>query len=197
LEHRTLPERVLLVFVAGLAGARIGFFLSYPDQYVSLGQVLAIWNGGLVSYWGMATGGLAAWTLFRGEKHPASWADIVMVSSLWGWAVGRLGNYWAADSVGVPVGRFALFYGRVPIQLFESLLCLVLGSILYRMVARGPRPGLAAGIGFLGYGLGRGIIDSWRDESVLFHLHQSQWVSLSMALVAGIYLIILHARKTR
>ena len=196
LSAASLPEKVLLVFVAGLAGARAGFFLSYPSQFSSISQVLYIWNGGLVSYWGMVTGALAAWLAFRKERN-GQWADVVTVSALAAWSVGRWGNYWAADSIGVASSRFTAFYGHVPIQLMESLLCAVLSVLLYLYLASRTRPGLVTGLGLLGYGLGRALIDSWRDEGIHWSLHSSQWISLVMAAAAAIYLTSLHVRRTR
>ncbi len=180
-----LPWQVLHIFAGGLLAARLGYVLLYLDRFDSVGQIFAIWQGGLVSYFGIAGGLLVAVLVFK-EKR-LLWLDLVALATLLSWAVGRLGNYYAADVVGVEHQAFAAFYGRVPISLFESLLCLVLLGVLLRWRPR--RPGYTFGLALLGYMLGRSLIDIWRDEYlVLPYLHISQLISLVVAIGTLIWL---------
>jgi prolipoprotein diacylglyceryltransferase len=171
-------ENCVYIFLAGLFGARLGYLLIYNDQWVSVAQLWQIWQGGLVSYTGIVAGLGVGWLFVR--KLPSEkrllWADALVKAGLAAWAIGRLGNYYAADSFGVTSPVWSAFYGRVPIQLFESLLCLVVALKLSWMPKL--RPGQQAYLGSIAYFAGRLLIDTWRDEGSLLHLHVSQWSSL-------------------
>src|ERR1044072_4065677 len=121
-----LVSRLLVIVVAGLFAARIGYLISYPQQWPSLSQVWSIWDGGLVSYFGMAGGLAIAWLYVRrlSKEQRAAWADSFIIAALLGWAIGRWGNYYAVESYGVTSTSWSAFYGRVPVQLFESFWCL-------------------------------------------------------------------------
>ncbi|MCC2631468.1 MAG: prolipoprotein diacylglyceryl transferase, phosphatidylglycerol:prolipoprotein diacylglycerol, partial [Patescibacteria group bacterium] len=158
--------------------ARIGFFLTYPSTFESVLQVLSIWQGGLVSYWGMVAGIAIAFMLIKKER--GEWFDAFAVALMVGWAVGRLGNYYAGDSGGVESEFFSVFYGQVPIQLFESALCLAVAGGAFRLWKKQSiAPGMLAWYVLAAYCAGRFIIDAWRDEPAIGFFHISQIVSLA------------------
>lgn len=176
-------ESAVLIFVLGLFGARFGYLITYRAEWTSFGQLFAVWQGGLVSFWGIAAGFAAAWWLARhwsGEKRVTWWRTMVLAGLL-GWGIGRLGNYYMSDSFGVLSSHWSAFYGRVPIQLLESLWCLLLFFTLRRRAD-------AAWLGVLGYIAGRFIIDTWRDELQLGPLHLSQWFAiLALVILISVY----------
>ncbi|HSI20166.1 MAG TPA: prolipoprotein diacylglyceryl transferase family protein [Verrucomicrobiae bacterium] len=173
-------EKGVIIFIAGLFCARFGYLLTYRSEWVEMSQLFAVWQGGLVSFWGIVGGALVAW--YSGRRFTAGqwveWARAATLAALLGWAIGRIGNYYMGDSYGVPSQVWQAFYGRVPIQLFESLLCFALWFFLRRM--EGMR---AVWLAALGYFAGRLVIDTWRDEGVFGLLHVSQWVSLLVLLI--------------
>ena len=175
LNTENLAEKVAVIFFAGLVAARIGYFISYPSAYQSVVQVFSIWHGGLVSFWGIIGGLGAAWFLFRERR--TEWLGLLSVATLLAWAVGRLGNFWAGDSFGVLSPVWGFFYGRVPIQLFEALLCLLL---FFFWLRRLDQKNLLVWV-LLSYLAARFLVDFWRDESVWAGLHVSQWTSLVLA----------------
>ena len=175
-----VPGLVFCTFVGGLVAARLGYFISYPSQFINVKQVIEIWQGGLVSYWGMAMGALILWVWLKKKpkQEQLVWWDGIVLSGLLAWAIGRLGNYYAADSVGVLSTVWKAFYGRVPIQLFESGLC----GLSFLWLRRQEKPGQIAWLGFIFYFAGRAVIDTWRFETVMGGLHVSQWVSVTVLL---------------
>ena len=190
-----LYERALLIFVSGLIAARIGFFIVYPSAFQSVGQVLAIWQGGLVSYIGMAVGVGVAYLLFHKEPKRLVWLDLLGLVSLLGWAIGRLGNYYAADSVGVLMVN-SPFYGRVPIQLMEAGWCLIAFFVLYDVYKKQRlAPGDLLLWSFITYFAGRFVIDIWRDEGKWLGLHFSQWTSLGLLLVTVVIFYFIKNRR--
>ena len=178
LNSRLVWPLLLITFASGLAGARLLFLILYPDQAGGWSQLLNIWNGGLVSYGGLLAGGYAAYRYIRrfAPEQAALWQQAAVLATLLAWGIGRIGNFLAGDSAGLVSTVWQLTYGRVPIQLFESLLCFLLVLLLWR--SKSNIVLLAAA----GYFFGRFVIDVWRDETVLIILHASQWASL-LALV--------------
>ncbi len=176
-------EAAVLIFVIGLFGARFGYLVTYRSEWVNFSQLFAVWQGGLVSYWGIAAGFGYAWFRSRNfsVEHKQVWWNSVVLAGLLGWSIGRLGNYYVGDSVGVLSSQWALFYGRVPIQLFEAAACLGAYATLRRQKN-------AAFLGIICYLLTRLVVDTWRDEAAFGSLHVSQWIALiSLIIIIPIY----------
>jgi phosphatidylglycerol:prolipoprotein diacylglycerol transferase len=199
-----VPDMALWIFLAGLIAARIGYILLYPKEFSSFSDMVALWDGGLVSYFGIAAGLLVALLLLSrySQAERLLWLDILAPAGLAAWAVGRIGNYYAPDSIGIELDRFSSFYNRVPIQLFESLFCLITAIILFLFLWRsqGKDKRTAAGwyvpVTFIAYGLARTIIDFWRDESATaIYLKPSQIGSLVLLIVGISWLTALLPTK--
>jgi phosphatidylglycerol:prolipoprotein diacylglycerol transferase len=97
----TVADMALWIFLCGIVGARITFFIQYRLwDGLSLGQALLqfvkIWEGGLVFY-GSALGGLVGYALayifILRKRHVSSWkmADIIAPCAALGLAIGRVG----------------------------------------------------------------------------------------------------------
>lgn len=182
-----------MVFLAGIVGARIGFWLIYPNQ-LPIGDLFYIWRGGLLSYGGIIAGLLVLRIMLRrlpSIQRAKMW-DMAVLAALIAWGVGRFGNYYAADSVGVISSVWSLTYGRVPIQLFEIALCWSVAYVLWRWR---PKEGMILPWALVGYFAGRFIIDTWRDETVWGFLHSSQWFCL-IVLCSVLLWIITHAKRS-
>jgi prolipoprotein diacylglyceryltransferase len=188
----TIVERVFWIFALGLLGARLAYLLAYPDEWQEVAQVLTIWEGGLVSFGGLLVGsGMVFWFAKKTAERDA-WLSSTARAFLLGWAIGRIGNFFALESAGVVSPTWDFLHGTVPIQLFESLGCLMLFFGLRSLST------LRLTYGALGgYLLIRFVIDFWRDESVFSGLRVSQWVSagLFIALVFTYWRLHAQGRK--
>ncbi|MBU6389199.1 prolipoprotein diacylglyceryl transferase, partial [Patescibacteria group bacterium] len=154
----------------------------------------SIWEGGLVSYWAIVGGLLVAWWLFlsRPKSERAAWFNSLLIAAALGWGIGRIGNYYAGDSIGTVNPVWSAFYGRVPIQLWEAALCFGLVLLFQGRRLASIRTGLLL---LILYFAGRFVIDFWRDEKIWLGLHLSQWVSLMVALLLASLLVTLKKRK--
>lgn len=179
LSSERIPEWIFWTFLMGLIGARIGFFIIYPSAFESITQVLQIWRGGLVSYFGIICGLATISFLIRKtqKQNFLKYLDIFSLSALIGWGIGRIGNFLAGDVLGVASQTWQVFYGHVPISLFETLLCLL---VFFNLSARKIADGQTVKKVLTYYFLGRFVIDFWRDETYLGLLHISQWTSLTL-----------------
>lgn len=179
-------EFVLILFTLSLLGARLTFLLSYPQEWTSPGQLIAIWEGGLVSFGGLLTAALLGpWLAkkYSPEHFPLLIAKISYLTSF-AWAIGRIGNFLQGESVGVDNHYLIATYNRVPIQLFEAVGCLVIAIYGYLTFRKSPEYSsfLPWRVAALYLGL-RFVVDIWRDEAVIHGLHISQWAALAFAAI--------------
>ena len=151
-------DGLLWVVVAGVVGARAYHVIDLWSYYSqNLGQVMAVWNGGL-GIFGALIGGVLGLLLFvrnRGlsSKDILSLLDVAVVGVPIGQAIGRWGNYFNQELYGKPTNlpwgvmigpenrlvgyeSFSKFH---PLFLYESLLSLGLFLILWSLYRYGRR----------------------------------------------------------
>lgn len=96
IERTLIYDLALWLVVGGLVGARLTFFLQYPQYFTSPWQLFAVWDGGMVSF-GAFLGGTAAFLLAydrllrrRGVRF---WqmADLLAPGLALGFCIGRFG----------------------------------------------------------------------------------------------------------
>jgi phosphatidylglycerol:prolipoprotein diacylglycerol transferase len=164
-------DLIIYTLLFGIIGARITYFILYRSQFESALDLFKIWQGGLVSWGGFIFGIAAAAVVLRLYKEKTlPWLDILLVSSVLGLAIGRLGSFLSGELAGLPSsGTFAIS-GVYPITLYEAIfdfiifLILIFICIKYKNVFN---PGILSLDVIMLYSLGRFIIDFWRAEEAL------------------------------
>ncbi len=165
------------IITFGLVGARLAHLATNWSLYRhSPGQWLAVWNGGLASFGGIALA-LPVGVFLKRRLWPqlslATFLDRLVPALLLGWAIGRaLGPQFMYAGGGHPTHQwFGLYYQgqigkRVPVPLIQALEdgSLWLGAIT--LEKRRPRPGLVSGTAILLWGLVRSL-----DEYFLLGQH--------------------------
>jgi len=92
-----VSERLALwIFVTGILGARATFVIQYHDRFASIGQIVAIWDGGLVFYgsvFGALIGYMIARATWLAKYNVSTWkmADVIAPCGALGLALGRIG----------------------------------------------------------------------------------------------------------
>jgi len=94
--HEIIDNLALCLFIFGILGARLTFYIQYRENFSNLGQFFAIWDGGLVFYgsvFGGIVGYIVAYILFLRKNNVSTWKmiDILAPCIAVGLAVGRLG----------------------------------------------------------------------------------------------------------
>jgi phosphatidylglycerol:prolipoprotein diacylglycerol transferase len=202
LDADAVSSVMLWAVVGGLVGARAFYYLDHlPALREHPENVLALWKGGIAVY-GSFLGGIAAgWWRARRLGLPA-WTllDIAMPALLVGQAIGRVGCFLNGDAWGGPTGRpWGVVYTHPdallpaglhnvpthPYPLYEIAWDLAVLAVALALGSRLRRKGDRFLVAAIGYGLGRLVLSSVRQEpEVLFGLQEAQVVALVTMAVA-------------
>ena len=101
----------LLTVVLGVIGARAYYVLTSLDQYESIGEAFAIWNGGLGIYGGIIGGCLGIVIMCYFKK--ISWRklfDMAAPGVMIAQAMGRWGNFFNGEAYGYAIGDTTRFF---------------------------------------------------------------------------------------
>ena len=204
----------LLVYAAMgvIFGGRIGYVLFYnPGFYLAHpAEVFSVWKGGMSFHGGLAGTALAIYLLAKRKNLSVlSLTDVCAAAVPIGLFLGRIANFIKPELWGRPtdVSWAMVFPGagplpRHPSQLYEAgLEGFVLFFVLYIAIRLGAlrRPGLAAGIFAVGYGMARIACEFFREpDPQLGFLFggATMGMLLSLPLIAiGAVFIVLACRK--
>jgi phosphatidylglycerol:prolipoprotein diacylglycerol transferase len=193
-----------------ILGGRLGYAIFYQpelfytfqgDSFISY-KLLRLWDGGM-SFHGGVLGVLAAiaWVSRRGELSFLRVCDYIAVNVPFGMLFGRLANFVNGELWGreTDVAWAIIFpaagpYPRHPSQLYEALLeglvlAIVLMVLFWKTRARF-RPGLLVGTFTAGIGIGRFIVEFYRQPDAQLTefaaqtgLSMGQWLSIPLILV--------------
>ena len=202
---------ILIAFPLAIVGARL-YYVIFEWGYYSqhLGEIFAIWNGGIAIYGGLLTGALVLYLFSRRRLiEPIDFLDIAAPSVMIAQSIGRWGNFFNQEAYGAAVKslnylptfiRDQMYIDgsyRQPTFLYESIWNL-LGFVLILLLRRKPhflRQGEITAFYLIWYGFGRMIIEGMRTDSLMFSgLRVSQWLSMILILV-GLVIIIYQQRK--
>lgn len=202
---------ILIAFPLSIIGARIYYVIfSWSDYKDNLGEIFAIWHGGIAIYGGLITG-LICLVVFTRHRFIDTWdfLDIATPSVMIAQAIGRWGNFFNQEAYGKAVKslnylpdviRKQMFINgsyRVPTFLYESLWNF-LGFVLIIMLRRRPnllKQGEITCFYLMWYGIGRFVIEGMRTDSLMFAgLRVSQWLSAGLVIV-GLGLIVYRRRE--
>ena len=188
---KQIEDMLTWIILGVILGGRLGYVLFYQPVYYlqNPAEILMVWQGGMSFHGGLLGVVVASYLYARSQKAPIlQTADLIAHTIPPGLLLGRLANFINAELWGrqtdLPLG--VIFPGeaaqfcpgvvglcaRHPSQLYEALLeGLILGAVLIWMVWRRgalQRPGSATGIFFAGYGIGRFIVEFFRQPDAQF-----------------------------
>ena len=227
-------EDLLTWIILGvILGGRLGFVIFYKPFYYleNLREIPMIWEGGMAFHGGLIGVIVAVWLTCRSRGIPlGSAADAVALATPPALLLGRIANFINAELWGRPtdVPWAVIFPGdlaqdcpgvtgpcaRHPSQLYEAgMEGLLLGLVIFWLAfGRGwlKRPWAIAGVFFAGYGIGRFIVEFFRQPDIQFQtpdnplglaFHIDGWgltmgQTLNLPMIAlGIWLILRARRR--
>lgn len=187
-------------------GGRLGHVLFYSASYYLAHplEILMTWRGGMSFHGGLVGVLVALYWLSRQWKSLSYLAvlDLLAVVAPIGLGLGRLANFINGELFGtVSTLPWAMVFPtggtlpRHPSQLYEALLegifLLFLLNILWRKTSLRYTPGRLTGVGLMGYGFIRFMVEFVRDNPPAtlenIPLSTGQWLSIPM-IALGLYL---------
>jgi len=199
----------LLAIPLAIIGARAYYVIFEWPQYAGNPlKVLAIWEGGLAIYGAVIGGFIAAMIFARVNRFPLfRLADLVVPSLILGQAIGRWGNFVNQEAFGNLVTDpdlqffpYAVYIERLgewhqATFFYESMWNLAVFIVLMVLRKKVKFPGQLLATYFIGYGLGRFMIEGLRADSLylLPGLRVSQLLS-AILIIIGIIMIAFHHR---
>ena len=203
-----LEELVTWMVIGIVLGGRLGFVLFYQPEYYlqNPGDILKVWQGGMAFHGGFLGVVLGVWLFSRRHGLPtATIADLLAIATPPALGLVRIANFITAELGGRPTDMpwGVIFPGeaaqacataaapcaRHPSQLYEAgLEGIVLGALLLWLAFRSgwlKRPGLLAGVFFLGYGLARFVVEFYRQADAQFITLDNPWGHVFLGMTMG------------
>ena len=190
-DDKLLFEKLLVVLVAGVVGARILYFILYYKEFSHWYDIFKIWQGGMVSFGGILGGLVALIIIFRKKLWES--LDIFALSFLAGATVWRIGCFMAGDHPGVFSSAWYAINYQVPAVLFElagSLIGFILFFTLYKFKVI-KRDGYVFFLVWIWYGFTRLVVDQFRIDPMQWGLRTGQIAGIIMILMGIIGIIYL------
>ncbi len=207
MERRHVDDLLVWMTLGIILGGRLGYVLFYrPGFYLeNPEQILMVWQGGMAFHGGLI-GAVVAIALFARGRGVSMLrvGDVVTCAAPIGIFFGRVANFINAELWGRPADvPWAVVFPtagpmpRHPSQLYEAVLeGLVLAIVLFVLARRKEiraRPGLLAGVFFVGYAVARIFSEFFREPDaflgfLVFGTTMGQVLSVPL-LVLGIWLI--------
>jgi prolipoprotein diacylglyceryl transferase len=202
-------EKIMMrVVIWGFVGARLAYVSTNLSRFEGeWWRIIAIWEGGIALYGGLAGGALALWWTCRKLGVPMTmFLDSLAPGLPLAQAIGRWGNYFNQELFGTPSDlpwaveiapqhrppEFAAYETFHPTFLYESLWNFALAGTIVLLERRYPDRlrGRLIGIYFVGYGLMRFLLELIRtDTSFRFlGLSRNGWVSIGVIIIGSLVL---------
>ncbi len=208
---RVMTWAVLL----GFLGARLGYVSTHLDRFfdgpggAAPWQVLAIWEGGLAFFGGIAAGSVVAIVLLRQMAMPVlPFFDAVAVAVPTAQAIGRLGNWFNQELFGTPTdlpwalrvseeaaARAGFPDDRLfhPTFLYEALLNLLAVTVILRAERREDwRMGSSLLLYLACYGVIRFLMELLRTDDQIewaLGIRNNGWIALLVLAVSATLLV--------
>jgi len=201
-------ELTILALIVGFAGAKILYVLTSMDEFLA-DPLGTLGFEGFVVYGGIITGLLGAWIYCRKKKLVfAQWIDIMMPPVAAAQGFGRIGCFLAGCCYGLPTDSclgvvFPAGSGAPagiplwPTQLFSAGGDFLIAAILLLYDRKEHPQGRVGLLYLLLYGVGRFIIEFFRNDprgNIAF-LSTSQFISIFAVAGAIILMVMQNKRK--
>lgn len=201
-------------YSGGYLGARVGSAFFEQNLRISNSLFIDLLSPGPMMLYGGLIGAVLSVSIlsFFYKVSLIRVADVAAPCGMFGLAIGRIGCFLNGDDYGVgflsePLPFWAVTFPnhaqpvpRVPVQLFESLLCfgIFFSYLFLRKKNLMSRPGMGGLYGFGAYSLGRFFLEFWRDDyrgPQFFNLFSpSQMISLFILTFCGCLLIFIQKK---
>lgn len=186
--------------LAGVVGGHLAHLFAYhPEELREPWRIFMLWEG-LSSMGGLLGGVLAAVVWFRAKKVAFSdYADAFALGVAPGWGVARIGCFTVHDHPGV-LTSFPLAVRfpdgpRHDLGLYEAILLLALGAVLWALHRRDVLRGRLLAVLAVVYGIGRFLLDFLRARPGEVPYADARHLGLTFAQYTAVVLVAWGAVK--
>jgi len=194
LETEKIWDLAFYLMVGVIVGARLFLVFWLPETYLFHPlNLLKIWQGGMSFHGGLVGVVVAGWLYCKKEKINF-WkvADVLSVPAMFALMLGRLANFINGELVGrVWNGRWCVIFPdngdvcRHPSTIYAAIKrFIVLGWLTFLTFYKEFKPGFIFWNFVFWEGLGRIVVDFFRQDVLYFGFTLGQWFSLVMVIVA-------------
>ena len=211
-----LLDITIYTVIFGIIGARLYYVLTSLSEYHSIGEAIAIWNGGLAIYGAIIAGAITICVVCRIKKiSVAKTFDMVSPAVMIGQILGRWGNFFNGEAHGGVVPEDSpLYFIRMglsthnienirgmayvhPTFLYESVWNLVGFFIINALYKKKKFDGQIFIMYLTWYGFGRMLIEGLRTDSLYVGVFRISQVVGFVCFVGGSVLLIYNLIKAR
>src|SRR5438876_1486784 len=197
-------DRLILPFVLlAFVGARLGYVLSHPAEFMSPAEILRIYHGGLTSHGAIAGGFVTLWWASRRRGLPLwSLADATVWAVPLGNIFVRFGNFMNGELYGdVTALPWAVTFPgepgpRHPLQIYEMLLAVVTLALTLPLVGRRRFPGQVFWSVVVLTSVGRILLDLLRREDRVFGIVTLGQIPAAILIVIGVWFLLRKSRQS-
>jgi len=185
---------LLLYIVLGVViGARLFEIFWEPSYYLSdITRILWIWEGGMSFHGGFVGVVMGVWYYCKKKKKPfLDIADLLSLPAIIALALGRIANFINGELIGRAWdGRWCVIFPnydnvcRHPSTLYAAAERFIVACWLYFLTKRKWNPGFIFWNFVFWEGLGRFLVDFYREDILYYSLSLGQWMSSVMILVS-------------
>lgn len=197
LTKEDLYDLLFYLMVGVILGGRLfHIFFWNPSYYLQNPlDIFAVWKGGMAFHGGLLGAILAAW-YFSKKKNFSFWklADILVIPAALFLALGRVANFINNELYGplTNIPWCVYFPGvdgcRHPYQLYAAAKRFLVFLFLLYLSRKEWKEGFIFWNFVLFTGIGRFILDFWREDLLYLGLSLGQWYSLPMVLFSIYFL---------
>lgn len=198
-----LSDLLFYLIIGTVIGARLfEVFIWNPSHYFANPQdIIAFWKGGMSFHGGLFGSITALWIYTRKNKKVSflELGDLLIIPSMIGLALGRIGNYINAELPGKITNpdkikwcvKFPTYEGCRHPQMIYSAIGRTLSAVILLTadLKLKLKKGILLGIGFILFSAERIIVDFWREDIIYFGMTKGQWMSFPI-LILGILIIL-------
>lgn len=195
----------------GIVGARLYYVLTSLDEYSSISEMFAIWNGGLAIYGGVIGGLIGIIAVCKYKRYNLLGViDCIAPGVLIGQFIGRWGNFMNAeafglidkyDFLGISINTSSLVENNPfimsvngvlvhPTFLYESVWNFIGFIIINALFTKKKYDGEILLMYLTWYGLGRSIIEGFRADSLYIGMFRISQLLAFICFVLGVIILI-------
>ena len=196
ISEKDMTDYFLYFIPSSIIGARLWAVILNYQYYSNPLEIFAVWNGGMAIHGGIAGAMLATYYYTKKRKlHFYDIADIIVIPTALGLALGRIGNFINQEFFGRPTNlpwgiNFDNVEGkRHPSQIYESLKNLIIFSITLKLyLFKTLKRGIIFWTFILLYSILRFGVEFFKDMQLWYGLTYGQIISIPLFVLSIIML---------